>query len=90
MPVTVVLSMWMGVGGCGCPSLSSMRRITFASFALWKSAPSSASAADAATVRKTVQSDKIGPFKNIGLLSIGCLPKKKWPPIRLLALGAVR
>ena len=45
-PSAVVLSTWIGVGGCGCPILISMCHIGTASQALMYSAPSSASAAD--------------------------------------------
>ena len=49
MPTAVVLSTWIGVGGCGCPNAWSVIRNTLASCALRKRAPSSASAAEAAT-----------------------------------------
>ena len=49
IPTVVVLLMCIGVGGCGCPSSARTSRKTFASCAFRKSAPSSASAADAAT-----------------------------------------
>jgi hypothetical protein len=45
----------MGVGGCRCSSSTRTSHITFASCALRKSAPSSASAADAATSLRMVQ-----------------------------------
>ena len=49
IPTVVVLSMCIGVDGCGCPSSARTSRNTFASCAFRKSAPSSASAVDAAT-----------------------------------------
>ena len=45
----------MDVGGCGCLSSSKIRQSALDSFALWNNAPSSALAADAATVCSTVQ-----------------------------------
>ena len=50
IPTAVVLSMCIGVGGCGRPSLESVRRTTCASFVFTDSAPSSASAAEAAII----------------------------------------
>jgi hypothetical protein len=49
IPTVVVLSMCIGVGGCGCHSLARTSQNTFASCAFRKSAPSLASAVDAAT-----------------------------------------
>ena len=49
MPVTVVLSTWIGVGGCGCPNLCSVMRSIFASHALRNNAPNSAFATEDAT-----------------------------------------
>ena len=76
MLLTVVLSMCIGVGGWGCPSSWIISQSTFASLALWKSAPSSASAADAATVWRTVHIDCMDPLRKIGWLLTGCLPRK--------------
>ena len=85
MPAAVVLSQCMGVGGCGWPSSSSVSLIIFASFAFKNIAPNSASAADAATNLRIVQSVRIGPFRRMGRLSSGSQPRKKWPAARLLA-----
>jgi hypothetical protein len=63
---------------------------TFASCALRKSAPSSASAADAATSFRMVDVMWIAPFIFIGSPSLGTLPRKKYPPARLCAFGAFR
>ena len=63
IPTVVELSMWMGVGGCGCPSSSKVRHITLASFAFKNKAPSSASAADAATNLRIVQRTWIVPLR---------------------------
>ena len=78
------------VGGCGCPSSCSISLITFASWAFKNSAPSSASAADAATSFSIKQVIIILPFKTMGSPSFGKLPRKKYPPARLLALAAVK
>ena len=43
MSLAVVLSVWIGVGGCACYISSSLRCITFLSFALINNAPNSAS-----------------------------------------------
>jgi hypothetical protein len=43
-PTVIVLSMCIGVGGCGCPSLPRVKQRTLASWALRKRAPNSASA----------------------------------------------
>ena len=56
IPTVVELSMWIGVGGWGCPSSSRVSLIIFASFAFRNNAPSYASAALAATNFKRVQS----------------------------------
>jgi hypothetical protein len=77
IPPVVVLSTCMGVGGCGCPSSSRTRHSTLASCVLRNSAPSSASAADAATSLRMVQVIWIAPLIMIGLSSCGILPKKK-------------
>ena len=73
----------MGVGGCGWPSSLSGSMIIFASFAFKNIAPNSASAADAATNLRIVQSVRIGPFRRMGHLSSSCQPRKKWPAARL-------
>jgi hypothetical protein len=80
----------MGVGGCRCLSSSRTSRFTFASFVLSKSAPSSASTAYAAMSLRIVQVIWIVPLMNIGSVSRGMLPRKKYPPARLCAMGALR
>ena len=84
------LSIWIGVGGCLWPSSSRVILSTFASFALWKSAPSSALAADDATKRNVEQMTLIAPLSLMGMLGFGREPKKKYPDARLRALGALR
>jgi hypothetical protein len=73
----VVLSMCIGVGGCGWPSLARISRKTFASCAFKKSAPSSASAAEAAMSLRMVHVTWIAPLSLIGSPSGGKLPRKK-------------
>ena len=65
-----------------------MSLIIFASFAFRNIAPNSASAADAATKLRIVQSVRIGPFMRMGRLSSGCQPRNKWPDVRLLVFFA--
>ena len=62
IPTAVVLSTCTGVGGCGWPNSSSISLSILASWALRKSAPNSASAADAATSLKIAQVMWILPF----------------------------
>jgi hypothetical protein len=69
--------MWMGVGGCGCPSLSRVRQRTLASWVLRKRAPNSALATDAATNLRMVQVTWIVPLSLIRLPSTSKLPRKK-------------
>ena len=85
MPTAVASSQCMGVGGCGWPSSSSVSLVIFASFAFKNIAPNSASAADAATNLRIMQSVRIGPFRRMGQSSSGSQPRKKWPDARLLA-----
>eukprot|EP00957_Ditylum_brightwellii_P178810 13620814-Ditylum_brightwellii.AAC.1 len=51
-------------------------------------APSSASAVDAATRCRIVQSEWTAPFKKMGLPSISLLARKKCPPTVLRACGS--
>ena len=90
MPTAVVLSTCTGVGGCGCPNSFNISLMTFASWALRNRAPSSASAADAATSFSIEHVVKIFPFNLIGSPSFGKLHKKKYPPALLRALAAVK
>ena len=82
--------MWIGVGGCECPSSCNVNRSIFASRALRKSAPSSASAADAATSFRMAHVMCMLPLRRMGLFASGRLPRKKYPPARLRALPADR
>ena len=90
MPTAVVLSMWIGVGGWGWPSSWSISGMILASWVLMKSAPNSASAADAATSFSMVHVMATLPLSLIFSLLRGTLPRKKYPPALLLPRDAVR
>ena len=77
---------WLGMADF----LQGESRIIFASIALRKRAPSSASAADAATHLRMVQLVRMAPLRRMGHPSFGREPRKKWPEARLRAFGAVR
>ena len=86
-PCAVVLSVYIGVGGCLCPISSSAWRAGMASRQLMKSALSSASAAEDITdlmILATVRTDPL----LVGYSAV--LDKKKCPPARLLALDSER
>ena len=68
IPVAVVLSVWIGVGGCLCHSSCRAIRNFTVSCALRKRLPNSASAAEAATAT-TLHSLCIASLRNIGLPS---------------------
>ena len=61
----------------------------FASLALRNSAPSSASAAEAATSLRIEQRTWTAPLSLIGWSSRGMSPRKKYPPARERALLAL-
>ena len=90
MPTAVVLSKWMGVGGCGWPISSNVIWMILASKALRKRAPNLASAVDAATHLRMEDWVIMAPLRRMGHPSSGTEPRKKWLPALLLALGAVR
>ena len=69
IPVTVVLSTCICVGGCGYPSSSRLKRSTLASLEFIKRAPSLASAAEAATIFKTQHVTWMGLLRKIGLFT---------------------
>ena len=77
MPSAVELSIWMGVGGCGCPNSSSRCRSGIASRALMYKAPSSASAAEDITALIICAIMSIAPLFH-GMSSFS--ERKKWPP----------
>ena len=62
MPQAVLLSVLMGVGGCGWPSSRSVVRMGMATLPLWYTVCVSASAADVMTLRKVTHSVWIGPL----------------------------
>ena len=66
IPTVVELSMCIGVGGWGCPNSCSVKHITFACLVFNNSAPSSASAADAATHFKIEHMTCMAPLSLIG------------------------
>ena len=68
IPVAVVLSVWIGVGGCLCPSSCRAIRNFTVSCVLRKRLHNSDSAAEAATAM-TLHSVCITPLINIGLPS---------------------
>ncbi len=80
----IVLSVWMGVRGCGCPNSSNVHRIDTAVLALMNSAPSSASAADDITVLIICEMFNTAPLL-MGISSV--LAINTWPPARLRAFG---
>ena len=90
MPTLVVLSMWIGVGSCECPSLWGVNHSILALRVLRNSAPSSDSAADAATSLRMAQVMCMLPLRLMGLFAFGRLPLKKYPPTRLHGLPADR
>jgi hypothetical protein len=61
-PVAVILSVSIGVGGCLCPNSSNFVRRTAPYFALMKTAPISASAAEGMARLRTLLIIKIAPF----------------------------
>ena len=71
MPDAVLLSVTIGVGGCGWPSSSRVMRSGTASFALWKRPAHSASAALESTSLRILQGILMAPF--MGGCSVGGL-----------------
>ena len=79
----IALSVWSGVGGCLCPSSSSMIQIYTASRAIMYRAANSASVADDITCLMMCAMLSTAPL----LGGIGdSSDRKKCPPARLLAL----
>jgi hypothetical protein len=77
-PVVVVLSVSIGMGGCGCPNSSNVVQRTDPSFAFMKTAPLSASAAEDITCLGTLLMIKIAPFVNFCRFLYRC-PCKRTP-----------
>jgi hypothetical protein len=67
-PVAVVLSVSIGVGGCGCPNSSNVVRRTAPYLEFMKTAPISASAAEDITFLRNLLMIKIAPF--VSFLSV--------------------
>ena len=94
-PAAVVLSVWIGVGGCLCPNSSNVVRRIMASCPLKNSPAYSASAADAITLRRILLTAWSGPFGGGGVTG-GLLGfcdgslRKKCPPTRLRAFRTER
>ena len=85
MPVSVALSQCLWVGGWGCPSSRKISLMILDSFAFRNSAPSSASADNAANVFIIWHKVNITPLRCMGCLSCGFHPRKKFPAALLLA-----
>ena len=80
IPFAVVLSVCIGVGGCGCPISSSRLRCGTACFAFMNKPAISASAADDSTAFMTEETLSTAPL----LSGLSVLEDKKWwPPTRL-------
>ena len=86
-PYAVELSVWIGVRGWGCPISRRVILVGTAVFALRKSAPNSALAADDITVRMICEMLSTAPL--LGGFSL-LFERKWWPPARLLALFSER
>jgi hypothetical protein len=71
--VEVVLSVSIGVGGCGCPNSSNVVQSTAPSLAFIKTAPIYASAAEDITCLRTLLMIKIAPLVSF-LLVLVLLP----------------
>jgi hypothetical protein len=69
-PVDVVLSVCSGVCGCGCPISSNVVRKSVAYFALRKTDPISASAADDITCLRIMLMIKMAPLVSLCWLSM--------------------
>eukprot|EP00957_Ditylum_brightwellii_P208270 15356587-Ditylum_brightwellii.AAC.1 len=85
----------MGVGGCRCPISSRAVHSSSPFRAFVYSVPTSASAADAMTLRSSLHTLWTAPLSGVvvvpGLLvSGGLLLRKKWPPARLRTRGALK
>ena len=85
MSVAVALLQLIDVGGCRCPSSCNVSLMILSSFAFKNSAPSSASAAYAATNLSIRHSVDIAPFMWMGCLYRGFHTRKKCPAARLRA-----
>jgi hypothetical protein len=64
-PVVVVLSVYIGVGGCLCPNFPNVVRRNAPSLVFMKTAPIYASAAEDITFLRTLMMIKIAPFVSV-------------------------
>ena len=90
MPSTVVLSQINSVGGWGKPISFNVSLNLVAVRPLWKSPPSLASAADAATSLRIETVTMMYPFKQSGSWSCCLSPIKKYPAKLLLAMSSFK
>ena len=88
IPLAVALSQFIGVGGSGCPSSCKVSLMITDYFAFRNSAPSSASADDAATKLSIWHRVNIAPLRCMGCLSCGFHPRKKCPAARIFEFVA--
>ena len=86
-PSTVVLSFYIGVGGCLCPIVSNAWRAGIASLQLIKRAPNSASAAEYMTAFMICEMVRTDPLFGGAAESSDM---KKFPPALLLAFYSDR
>ena len=84
IPVTVALSQFIGVVGCGCPGSCKVSLMILDCFAFRNSAPIYASGADAATNLSIWHRVNIDPLRFMGCLSCGFHLRNKFPASRLL------
>ena len=83
IPVAVLLSVFMGVAGCGCPISMMPCRSGTVSLAFINNAATSASNALAKTALIILASTWMGPLNRV----LSLFPRKKKPPARLQASG---
>ena len=82
----MLLSVFSGVGGCGCPSLISVVLSGTASWVFMKGPPTSDSAAEVLTFWMTFARTRMVPLKSFPSL----FPRKWNPPVLLRASGSTR
>ncbi len=85
MPTAVALMQCTGVFSCGWPRSGNDCQKIIPVWKLWKSAPSSASAADVTANLIKLELVWSEPFNYIGSPSLGIQPMKKCPQARLCA-----
>ena len=90
VPAAAELSVWQGMGACGCPISSKVVLMTVASSVLQNKEPVSASEADETTWRKMPKFAWMAPLLMGSSCLSGSVDKKNNPPNLLLALGALR